>query len=93
MTATENKDVQELTFEEAYRSLQELVDRLEESLQLFERGTQLVRRCTDILDGAELKIKTLSQDLGGLGSGPASAAVDSGRITEPAPTFADPEED
>jgi exodeoxyribonuclease VII small subunit len=62
-------DVTTLSFEEAFRSLQNLVERLEkgnlpldESVALFERGTQLVRHCTALLDKAELKIRTLTQD-------------------------------
>jgi len=60
----------ELDFEEAYRLLQEVVEQLEkgnlplqESLALFERGTQLVRRCTAVLDEAELKVTLLTHDL------------------------------
>lgn len=52
------------TFEEAMSRLDEIVTRLEkgdtpleESLKLFEEGTALVRRCSGLLDGAELQIK------------------------------------
>ncbi|NPV09852.1 MAG: exodeoxyribonuclease VII small subunit [Anaerolineae bacterium] len=59
-----------LDFEEAYRSLQEVVEQLEkgnlplqDSLALFERGMLLVRRCAAVLDQAEMKIVSLSQEL------------------------------
>ena len=56
-----------LTFEQAMSRLDEIVSRmeageapLEESLALFEEGTQLVRRCTSMLDQAELKVTKLT---------------------------------
>jgi exodeoxyribonuclease VII small subunit len=33
---------------------------LEESMSLFERGQALVKRCAELLDKAELKVKKLS---------------------------------
>ena len=36
--------------------------RLEDSLKLFERGTQLARSCRKSLDTAELKVRTLLGD-------------------------------
>lgn len=59
-----------LGFEEAYRQLQEVVERLEkgnlpldESLALFEEGTRLVRRCSAVLNEAELKVTLLTAEL------------------------------
>lgn len=53
----------EKTFEEAMERLEEIVTTmeqgeipLEESLKLFEEGTALVRRCTDVLDKAQLRV-------------------------------------
>ncbi len=53
-------------FEEAMTELEDIVRRLEagelrldESLKLFERGTELTRRCRQTLDTAELKVKNL----------------------------------
>jgi exodeoxyribonuclease VII small subunit len=55
-----------LQFESALKELEEIVAKmergdlpLEESLQLFERGTQLSRQCRQALETAELKIKNL----------------------------------
>jgi exodeoxyribonuclease VII small subunit len=53
-------------FEEAMKELETIVQkmergelRLEESLQLFERGMALTQQCRQSLDTAELKIKNL----------------------------------
>ena len=58
----------ELSFEQALARLEELVGRLEggelsleESLETFERGTALVRRCARQLEAAELRIVQLEQ--------------------------------
>ena len=57
----------EFTFEEAMMRLEELVGKLEngetsldESLKLFEEGTQLSKLCSRRLTDAEQKITTLS---------------------------------
>ena len=54
-------------FEDALRELETIVERmedgepsLEESLKLFERGTDLARRCQKALDEAEQRIQTLA---------------------------------
>ncbi|MCG3208104.1 MAG: Exodeoxyribonuclease 7 small subunit [Anaerolineae bacterium] len=56
-----------LTFEQAYRQLEETVQKLEagnlpleESLALYRRGMALAERCSRVLDEAELSIKTLT---------------------------------
>lgn len=53
-------------FEDAMRELEEIVQRmergdlrLEESLQLFERGMALSKTCRGSLDGAELRVRKL----------------------------------
>ena len=62
-------DFDTLSYEEAYSLLEQTIvalesgDRkLEESLSLFEQGQALVKRCSELLDQAELKIKLLSGD-------------------------------
>ena len=62
----DNTEKKELTFEEALVRLEEIVRLLEsgnvpldKSLELFEEGSGLVRRCNSQLDGAEQKIKML----------------------------------
>ncbi len=59
--------IDSLDYEEALNQLQEIINSLEigeqtldQSLALFERGQALARRCSYLLDQAELKIKMLS---------------------------------
>lgn len=61
------KTVEGLTYEVAFAELQEIVTTLEaepssldQAMALFERGQALVKRCTQLLDEAELKVKRLS---------------------------------
>ena len=63
------KLVEELTYEEAFAELETIVNTLEgeqnpleEAMSLFERGQALVKRCGELLDGAELKVRKLSSD-------------------------------
>jgi exodeoxyribonuclease VII small subunit len=58
-------------FEGAYRELQQVVARLEdgglgleEAVQLFERGSQLVQVCQQIVDAAELRVTRLAAESG-----------------------------
>jgi len=62
------KPVDELTYEEAFAELESIVSTLEneqnpleESLTLFERGQALARRCDELLENAELKVRKLSE--------------------------------
>ena len=65
----------EPTFEQAFQELGEVVDRLEagdltleEALALFARGQDLAARCAEMLDKAELRLKTLAgEDLTAMG--------------------------
>ena len=57
------------TFEENMNRLEQIVRAmergdvaLEESLKLFQEGTQLVRDCSKLLDEAELQVKTITTD-------------------------------
>jgi len=63
------KSVEELTYEEAFTELESIVDALDEdgarkpledAMSMFERGQALVRRCSELLEGAELKVRQLS---------------------------------
>ena len=60
-------DIQSLSYERAFAELEEIVDgletnqrTLEEAIALFERGQALARRCANLLDQAELKVRQLS---------------------------------
>lgn len=59
--------MQSATFEDNMRRLEQIVRAmergdvpLEQSLKLFQEGTELVRRCGKLLDDAELQVKTVS---------------------------------
>lgn len=67
MQATEAKQTEDLTFEEAVLELEQIVSQLEteqlslnKSLALFERGQMLSNHCTEILEQAELKVTHLT---------------------------------
>lgn len=60
------KPPDEMSFEEAFEELSELVGKLEsgeleleESLGLFERGQALANRCSQLLEEAELSLRQL----------------------------------
>lgn len=59
-------EVEKLSFEEAFKELEDTVQRLEgggltldESIALFEWGMRLAERCGQKLDDAELKVSQL----------------------------------
>lgn len=59
--------IEGLSFEEAFKELEETVRQLEEgeltldeSITLFERGQELARYCSDKLEQAELKVSKLA---------------------------------
>ena len=63
------KKIEELSYEEAFVELEAIVTALEneehtleESMSLFERGQDLSKRCTSLLEEAELKVRQLSID-------------------------------
>jgi exodeoxyribonuclease VII small subunit len=67
MAKNEPKPIEKLMFEEASAELESIVavlesgERpLEEAMALFERGQALVKRCAELLDKAELKVRQLS---------------------------------
>ena len=61
------KSVDQLTYEAAFAELQTIIAALEgdqrsldEATSLYERGQSLVKRCGELLDQAELKVRQLS---------------------------------
>jgi len=63
------KEVDSLSYEEAFAELESIVNALEneehaldDSMALFERGQALSKRCAFLLDEARLKVKQLSGD-------------------------------
>jgi exodeoxyribonuclease VII small subunit len=68
--SSSTKAVEDLTYEEALAELESIVDALEgeqnplnEAMSLFERGQALVKRCSELLEEAELKVQELSGDV------------------------------
>lgn len=66
------KPPEEMTYEQAFRELETVVQKLEagelpleEALGLFERGQALAGRCSQLLDQAELRLKQLVPDEAG----------------------------
>ena len=72
-------DLESLSFEEAFRQLGEMVESLEtgglpltQATDLYQQGMELVRRCNQLLNEAQLKITQLGEDSGDNGD-PMSA--------------------
>jgi exodeoxyribonuclease VII small subunit len=64
-----SKPIEDLTYEAAFAELESIVAALESeqrsldgSMALYERGQALVKRCSELLEKAELKVKQLSGD-------------------------------
>ncbi len=67
----ENNNIQEKTFEELFKELGCVVEKLEggqlsleESLDLFQEGIELTKKCKIKLDNAERKIEKLLEENG-----------------------------
>ena len=61
--------VEDLTYEQALAELEAIVSvlegeqgKLEESIRLFERGQALVRRCGELLEATQLKVRQVAGD-------------------------------
>lgn len=62
-----SREIQSLSYEQAFAELEEIVygletnqKSLEEAITLFERGQALAKHCAGLLDQAELKVRQLS---------------------------------
>lgn len=69
--AKTNTPIEEMDYEKALSELESITSNLEtgklsleESMRLFERGQALANRCNQLLDEAELKIKSISPVVG-----------------------------
>ena len=63
------KRVEDLTYEQALAELETIVEslegeqgQLEEAIKFFERGQALIKRCSELLDAAQLKVKQVAGD-------------------------------
>jgi len=68
-TQTDSKPVETLSYEQAFAELEETVEILEKdnltldtAMRLFERGQELSRYCTHLLEKAELRIQSLTNE-------------------------------
>ncbi len=64
----EQRDLGDLSFEEAYARLEAVLERLQmgnmtldESLEAYEEGMALAAHCQSLLDAAELRVETLER--------------------------------
>lgn len=64
----ENNDISKLSFEQAIKKLTDIVGKVEEgrisleqSLEQYEQGMELIKHCRGILQKAEKKIEEISQ--------------------------------
>ncbi len=69
MAKAKGKSPEEMTYEQAFEELQQIVGSLEsgkmpldEALKLFERGQALSDRCSALLEQAELRLRQLVPD-------------------------------
>jgi len=66
---TKPKTIDEMNYEEAFQGLEEIItlleagDRpLEETLEAYKRGQELFKRCSELLEKAELQVRQLTND-------------------------------
>lgn len=69
--AKTTKAVKQLSYEQALKELEGILDslenesiQLEETMNMFERGRELIQHCQTLLDQAELKVRSLSEEKG-----------------------------
>jgi len=67
MAKKETLEIDQMKYEQAFTELEALVGKLEsgkidldEAVKLFERGQALARHCQQLLEDADLKVRTLS---------------------------------
>ena len=76
MADNTNADVKKLSFERALEELESIVKRLEdgkvaleESVNIYERGEALKRRCEELLRQAEARVDKITTDVSGQPTG------------------------
>jgi exodeoxyribonuclease VII small subunit len=82
MADTDNADVKKLTFERAIEELETIVKELEggkvpleKSVEIYERGEVLKRRCEELLRQAEARVERITLDASGKPTGTAPLDV------------------
>ena len=76
MADNNNADIKRLPFERAMEELETIIKRLEggqvpleESVQIYERGEALKRRCEELLRQAEARVEKITLDSSGKPAG------------------------
>lgn len=76
MTGGKGDKIATMSFEDAMKALEDIVDRLEggetsleDSITLYERGAQLRKHCEAKLRDAELRVEKIVQGEGGAATG------------------------
>jgi exodeoxyribonuclease VII small subunit len=69
MSAKQNNNVSNLSFEQAIKELTAIVGKIEQgkiplqdSIEQYEKGMALIKHCKDILQKAEKRIETISKE-------------------------------
>jgi exodeoxyribonuclease VII small subunit len=69
MSAKQNNDISKLSFEQAIKELTGIVEKIElgeiplqQSLEQYEKGMELIKHCRGILQKAEEKIEKISKE-------------------------------
>ncbi len=83
MADNTHADVKRLPFERAMEELESIIKRLEggqvpleESVQIYERGEALKRRCEELLRQAEARVEKITLDASGKAAGTEPLDVD-----------------
>ena len=83
MADNTNADVKRLPFERSMEELESIIKRLEggqvpleESVQIYERGEALKRRCEELLLQAEARVVKITKDASGQPTGTEPLDVD-----------------
>ena len=83
MADNNNADIKRLPFERAMEELETIIKRLEggqvpleESVQIYERGEALKRRCEELLRQAEARVEKITHDASGKATGTEPLDVD-----------------
>ena len=83
MAAGNNSEVGKMPFERAIEELESIVKQLEEgkvplekSVEIYERGELLKKRCEDLLKQAEARVEKITLDAGGKPAGTTKLDVE-----------------
>ena len=80
---TNSTNIQDMSFEQSLKELEEIVSRLEQgdvelerSITIYERGEALRKHCDDLLKRAEAKVEKITLDAKGTPTGTQSLNIE-----------------